>query len=1029
MPLQEGAFRVQFGAGVSTKVDEHVVPPTKLLALENAVFGRPGTLTKRNGYELLSNEVPGFEHLASRDKELLAFTSNRGYSYQDNPGQWNDAGPVFSVTSTSRPVARTGSEQTMPDIASINGATVAAWEDSRGGVWWSIVDDSGRMLHQPEQADALGVSPRCVASGNGVLVFYARPSTRMLFVVVVDPSTPAVTPQPQLLFDDLDSTNPVYDACPSKRPNTPAFLAYCEASSTRIRIAYITPSGVVGGPSTGDPGSIVWPAARDAATPIAVAHRLTGSDVIDRVVVAYSQAGRGVVLTFTVGSASLPFVDTEFGIITDVINPIRAATGIADTSQEDSTVWAVFESPTAEPSEHRCIAGTLSIVEDTVAAFPAILSVGLASGVFLIGDDAFATFVHDTSFFNVYLALRLSDGVPLARMVPGSGAGLPARRHVARPVIGDGTATVAVAERERVLTEIGTSFRETGIRSFTYTFDDRNSHQTAQLGRGLYMAGAICMHYDGAVWSEFGFHVGPELIGATPGAGGAMTASTTYEYRAWYESTDAQGEVHQGPTSAGTLVTMGGGQTKVTLTLPMLRLTRKTTARICVARSLAAKTGKTAQLFRVTSLDLSTDGDINGAIVNDPTVDSVTFVDAMSDATLANQEEIYTDGGILSNDPIAIGSVVVRGKRRLFAPDAIDATVARCSQELGDGLAVEWPPDLTIPTDPFGGDITAIAFDGDRVVLFKANAIFAFNGDGPLGNGDASTSAFTQPELITTDVGCTDPESIVVTPVGLMFRSSKGIYRINPGGAVVKVGADVDGYNAQVIRTATMLPDRTQVVFLTDAGLTLVYDHYADQWSTFTNHEGKDAAVVNGLYHYLRTDGRVYRETPGIYRDGLKRIKMRIETARLHMQEQLQGFQRFWFAHVLGTWRSPHQLGIQYRLDDTNLWGPLEWVDATASATPDGWIRGDGANVVGEDPINGTTYSEGNFGDGPYGGFAADRYAWRIHVSEKGEAIQFALEDFEAAGEYGPSFEVTELLITGGVKGNARRPYSGARST
>ena len=31
--------------------------------------------------------------------------------------------------------------------------------------------------------------------------------------------------------------------------------------------------------------------------------------------------------------------------------------------------------------------------------------------------------------------------------------------------------------------------------------------------------------------------------------------------------------------------------------------------------------------------------------------------------------------------------------------------------------------------------------------------------------------------------------------------------------------------------------------------------------------------VVNGLYHYLRTDGRVFRSTPGVYRDdNLKRV-------------------------------------------------------------------------------------------------------------------------------------------------------------
>jgi len=261
-----------------------------------------------------------------------------------------------------------------------------------------------------------------------------------------------------------------------------------------------------------------------------------------------------------------------------------------------------------------------------------------------------------------------------------------------------------------------------------------------------------------------------------------------------------------------------------------------------------------------------------------------------------------------------------------------------------------------------------------------------------------------------------------------MFKTAKGIYLLDLGGGVQYVGAPVEAFNAQNVRRATVMPDRTQVVFLTDDGSTLLYDYLFQQWSTFTNHAGFDAAVVSNRYHYLRTDARVFRETIGEYSDDGMRIQLLLETAWIHMTDQLQGWQRFWFLHLLGTWASPHQLGVQYRLDYGGQWSEARWLDATGASSSAGWITGDGANPIGVEPIIGTVYGQGPYGDGPYGGTAPGTYAWRMRLSEKANAIQFRFRDFEADGFLGASFEPTELLITGGVKNVARRPYTAGRS-
>lgn len=1036
MALAEGALKVTFAGGIETKMDAKAVPSTRLTVLENGVFTRAISIRKRNGYAALSHAIDGSPstvdaaiRLASRDDELLSFTSNRCYSRQSGAEQWSDAGPLFSAVGSERPLVKTGTQQLQPDAATMRGVTAVAWEDSNGGVWWSVVDAvSGRVLRAPTQADAAGISPRCVATGNNLHIYFANAAQRRLLVVVVNPAAPSATVAPVVLVDDLDATNPVYDACATARADAPAAIAWKEHGTSNVRIGYVDDSGVLGSPLTGHPSVITYPGDMLATSPLAVAFKnvdgATG-DLLAVVFVDSSLTARHV-LSFGGDGATPITPDIEVGTHVTV-SAQRCTATFADDAGSGEMAWSAWEEAAAAPSNRYCTLAGFNLLSGSPST-TTVRSVGLAGGAFHIGVDAFATFVHDTTYFNSYVTLRLADAFPAGRHAPGLATGAPPRRHLPSANVVDGVASVALPIRERVVSENADKFRETGIRLISMDFDSEDSHQTAQLGRGLYLAGACPMHYDGKAWTEQGFHFGPEAITATPAAGGSMTASTTYLYRVWYEWTDAQGEVHRGPVSFGTLVTMAVGQTQVTLQLPTLRVTKKENVRICVARSKAAATGNTTELFRVTSLDPITEDEFNGYVSNRTDVDVTPLVDQMSDAVLATQEGIYTVGGILSNDPSPLGSVIARGKSRLFFTDPADGNLLRFSQELGDGYGAECPPELQVKVDPFGGPVTALANQDDRVVVFKASAIYMFSGDGPTVTGDTANGGFSRPQLVTSDVGCTDPSSIVLTPAGHMFKSAKGIYLLDNGGGVQYVGAPVEAFNAQRVRRATVMPDRTQVVFLTDEGSTLLFDYLFSQWSTFTNHLGFDAAIVSNAYHYLRTDGRVFRETVGQHSDAGQRIRLRFETAWIHMQEQLQGFQRFWFMHLLGSHLSPHQLGIQYRTDYTPQWTDPVWLDATGLTDAAGWITGAGANPIGEDLITGTEYSEGEYDEGPYSGTSPEAYEWRLHLSEKGASIQFRFEDFEAVGYAGASFELTEMLITGGVKSNARRPFTAARS-
>jgi len=1122
----------KFAGGVETKMDSKAVPPVRLLGLENGVFSKAISIKKRNGYALLSRVIDGTTDLVSntralgrRSDELLLFTQNKCYSKQSGADQWVDAGTVFSVPGYDRPAVHTGTAQTVPDHATANGVTVYAWEDSAGGVWWTVVDAvSGRVFKAAAQANAAGQRPRCVPAGDGVHIYYAVPTLNQICVLVVNPITPTAAVTEQIVVEDLDTTNPVYDACASTRTGTPPLLAWHENATTNIRVGFVTAGGVIGSPSNGLPTVARVAANMTAGSPLAVDYFNPTPD--DVAYIAYVTAGTGVIEALT---ADLTIDSGAFVVYATAVNVQRIALKVTLIS-----AWAAFEEAAAQPSNRYTVVNRYTV--DGPDTERTIRSVGLASRAFQAGDseDVFAMFVHDTTYFNTYMTLRLSDFYPVGRHMPGSAAA-PARSHLPSVHVSASIATVAAPYKTRLQSSSNDKFTETSVRRIVLDFDSDDSHQYAQLGAGVYMGGACPQHYDGRIWTEQGFNVGPEYITNTVGAGGSLTINSTYEYLVWYEWTDSQGEIHRGPTSVGYTMTTGGADTKATLALPTLRVTQKPNVRICVARCRA---GDTSEFFRVASLDPTTAGANNGYVANDKTVDSVSFVDVMSDTTLATQEPAYTTGGILSNDPAALGSHIAASKNRLFFTDANNGNIVRYSQTLATGYGLEIAPELKLDIPPDGGDVTGLSVMDDVVFVFKENAIYAFAGDGPNATGTSvnagpTITGFSAPQKLPgAAVGCTDPKSIAVTPQGVMFRSGdQGIWRIGIDRQINYTGSPVELYNTQTVRRALPMPDRTAVLFLTDSGSTLYYDYLFDQWSTFTNHEGYDAVVIANQLYYLRTNDVVFQETPGVYLDGTSRIRLRFETAWLHMLEHLQGFQRFWKLLLLGTWVSPHQLVVQYRKDYDEAWSDPCYLDATGSTDPSGWITEyvpstctiaesgdaskyiivrsrangtagdnllfqvsttstpgiffnvDAANnvwikykpstgitwadladtisqsayvyaavntagtdlltdtfqirtaggvdddVFGIDPITGSDYGDGNFGDGDYGGSGPQIYQWRFGIHEDGESIQFRFEDFEKAGSADASFELTEMTIIGGIKKPDIRPFSAARST
>ncbi len=1036
MPLTPVDIALQFGQGIDTKTDAKQIAITKLADLQNAVFLKNGTLSKRNGYKTIGTKLTGATALGKRQNELIVFAGANAYSYRATSDTYNLIGPVSSIVASALPAARTGTNQTAPDAASNGGVTALAWEDSSGGVWGAILDASSqRVIVAPTQLDATGSRPRCVAVGTVIHVLWVH--NAQLKVSIVNPAAVGFGTA-TVITDDLDPTPLAYDTLATldtyDSASKPALIAWAVAGG--FRVGYLHPSGVLGSPVTGLPSPAQYATTHTISS---LACAFWSGDGTARAIVAAGTWSLATQVEYRVvdGTAFTTSLDsgTFAGSLTGILDRITVEYA------SSGAVWWAAEEHALTADTHVVHTGSYDTATHAVTPGATVRGHCLASRAWCDDGNVYVALVHPVLFFPYVAVCHVSGGMRAqGRLLPGLSSGilthsvLPSAWPVS-PSAADGSPpsalsrqhALALGYRIQLSSKSGTQFGEQGIQLFTLDFDHADAYRNTELGLNMYMAGAMIQSYDGHRFAEHNFHCAPDTasgtIAVTHGAGGSLTTGQWYGYKYVYEEIDAQGEIHPGAVSTGTLVQLTGGDTATTHTIPTYRLTSKSRVRIGVFRSLAAASApedpEAIEYFRVSSVDPTAAG-ANGYVLNDTTVDSVSFTDHLSDADAQILEPLYTNGGILSNDPEQSGGeAIIGGKTRLFWLDPLDANVVNYSQALRDDTAAELSAALQQRIDPLGGDIVAIAVMDDNVIVFKESAIFCFGGVGPTADGGSADGAgWTAPQLVTSDVGCSSASSVASVPVGIVFQSDKGIYLLNRSLQVARIGDDVWAYRAQHVSRATLLPDRPHVVFLTDSdqGRTLLFDYdRADaatgslgQWSTFTNHVGYDALVVGGTYYYLGTDGFVYAETPGAYRDGTLHIPMVIETAPVRLSAVLQGWQKVHRATVLGNYLSPHTLRMYFKLDYEPAWsGPYDH-DMSGDQSP-------------------RNYGSGNYGGGTYqpvAGLQSVVYQRAYHLNKRCQSISFHFEDVETSANYGACFELSEVLLNGGMIG--RRFQAGA---
>lgn len=251
-----------------------------------------------------------------------------------------------------------------------------------------------------------------------------------------------------------------------------------------------------------------------------------------------------------------------------------------------------------------------------------------------------------------------------------------------------------------------------------------------------------------------------------------------------------------------------------------------------------------------------------------------SYADTVADAVIASAEILYTTGGLLDNvnPPAARMAIAHRGRYAI-----VDETLREVwftKQEIpGEVLGFN-----EVLIQPFieGGDITAIASLDDKFVVFKKDSIWLQFGDGPADNGQ--NSDWTTPQLVPSDVGCSNAKSISAAPAGIVFQASSGFHMLGRDSNVTFIGKGVQDTVAAFPNcvASVAVPSAKQIRWCMQAAegsnqIILVFDYFLNQWTTHT-YTNLDAPIVdlylnNDVYTVLTSHGTRYQESATSYLD------------------------------------------------------------------------------------------------------------------------------------------------------------------
>lgn len=576
------------------------------------------------------------------------------------------------------------------------------------------------------------------------------------------------------------------------------------------------------------------------------------------------------------------------------------------------------------------------------------LTLGLASKPFIVNGGIYLFATYSSSFQPSYFLIN-STGAVMSQFAYSNGGGY---YYFGVPNISLSGSNVSVSYLQKdLLVPINTSvasnsflntivpfYSQTGINQGTFTFST-SSISSKQSGNTLSLNGGFLWNYDGQQAVENNFFLYPEayIFGNLPlfGVGSVSIGITIqqYQYQTVFEASDGHGNVYQSTPGISNQFNFSKIVTGSTCSLQLNTSTPSLSYRNPlnpIKISLYRWSQAQPTFYKVGSFVYTGVFQTNGTVTSTLTVTqnslgfplsaytpyNLQFNDVTPDSSIVGNEILYTNGNVIEDSPAPAFIATDIFDERFWGISAEDGSlwfskpiVANTPIEMSGNFTLYVPPNQT-SQGTTQRPLCLCPMDEKQILFCKSSLLYII-GTGPDITG--ANSQYSEPTPIPSQVGCTNQNSIVQTPYGIMFQSDNGIWMLGRDLSIKYVGKEVEGYNSQTVTSAVCVPGTNEVRFSLGNGLRIVYDLLADQWTSFSGISVQSGVIVNSIDTVVTPTGQVYQETPNVYLDGTVPVVMSFTTGWINLSG-LQGYARAYWMEILGTFISPHTytIGIAY---------------------------------------------------------------------------------------------------------------------
>lgn len=914
MALQFDKIEFPFAKGLNQKSDARLINGPELARAVNVEFDDTGGLRPRLPYSVLStstvmdgasSSLTNCRRIVPNGDELVMFTKDSIYSWSPQTSTWRWKAWHEAVAIDERATFVSAGDQVQCDRAELNGTIVYAWVDSSQVYCGAVDKTTGAVLVNSYPLTGSLSRPRVVALTTKILLFTVT-AGGALQVQAIDPASPYAgfisTPT------SVNAVNGAYDVEKIPGADT-AIIAARLTPTTSYLIAKVTAALSV---STSTK-------ARTCDGPIAIA--CTSNGVSAQIARGNSTNIQGDLVTIST------LVDVNTGqALGGGVTTINQITAAFTSATQCIVLWHSNENTNASDwsAEYNSVTTSGTIGTETRL----IRRLGIASRAFVQDGNVYVwmAFAGESSFSgatpsafraqlqNTYFLYTVRSlgavGSLVSKATFQNAGGFSSIQGHLPGVASVGTNQFAWCGTERRVIPVGDrtvgqlGYSDRGPHDIVLTFDSNDARRCARLGQTLYITGGEVLQYDGVTTAEASWHLYPHYFGAIE-VGAGNLEDGTYTSKPSWRWDNAKGERDRSAAATAGQVTIAGGPNGIsTVTWTPLHVTRKTSVVAEMWRT-AKNAGADAPFYLVTSQDPASSANPNRFMLNDGGVSSLsTFNDEFSDATLTTKESHPENGNVLENLAPAGAKLIMASADRLFIGGVSDRPneVWYSKQRLEDEVA-SFHEALRIPIPMTGGDMTALAMLGQTPVVFRESAVYALEGTGLNNTGDGYNY---EARLISADVGAINQESVALTPVGLIFKSSKGWQRLAMAqvGAVEYIGAAICDYDSESVYAAHVVESQHQVRIVTSARV-LVWDYLENAWAEWSISDGLHACLWNGTHHVLATNAVRAQQTSHAATD------YGIDVEMLVHFNGIQGFARLRKILVLGEYRSAHTLQIR----------------------------------------------------------------------------------------------------------------------